>query len=238
MATFVLIPGSWLGAWAWKRVTPLLREAGHEVYPVTLTGLGDRAHLGDGETNLSTHVQDVVALIEAEELTDVVLLGHSYSGLVASGVAARIPERLARVFYLGSPLPEDGRSLLDFGPQEFRDYVDALRAQGPQSWRLGFLSDEELTRYYGDHGISAEDLTWVRAHAVGHPLGTYAEPCQLGGAEADALPHTYIRCTEDAPPDLSGPRAAWGYAELPTGHWPMFTMPAELAALLDKAARG
>jgi pimeloyl-ACP methyl ester carboxylesterase len=234
MATFVLVPGSWLGAWAWRRVEPLLREADHEVHAITLTALGDRAHLGDGDTNLSTHIQDVVALIEAEELNDVVLVGHSYSGVVVAGVAERIPGRIAHVIYLAAALPADGQSLFDLAGEGFTAYVRAQSDDG----RWPFISDEELSQHYGDHEIGTEDLAWMRKHVVGHPLGTYAEASVLGSPEAAALPKTYIRCTADQAPELPGDRSGWGYAELATGHWPMITRPAELAALLDKTARG
>jgi pimeloyl-ACP methyl ester carboxylesterase len=230
MATFVLVPGSWLGAWAWRRVEPLLRDAGHDVHAVTLTALGDRAHLGDRSTSLSTHIQDVVAAIEAEELTDVVLVGHSYAGVVVAGVAERIPDRVAHVIYLAAALPVDGKSVFDVGGEEFRGYVEAQSPDG--LWP--FISDEELAQFYGDHGLTADDLAWIRRHATGQPLGTYGEASVVGDVPAR---RTYIRCTEDTPPELPGDRASWGYAELPTGHWPMVTMPAELATLLDKTAR-
>lgn len=237
MATFVLVPGSWLGGWVWGRAAPLLREAGHQVYAVTLTGLGDRAHLGSGRTGVSTHIQDVVATIEAEDLADVVLLGHSYAGVVVSGVAERIPERIARVVYLAGVLPVDGESILDSAPAEFREYAETFKSEsGPAAWRFPVITDEEFGMYYGDHGIGAGDMAWLRRHAVGHPLGSYTEP--LSGGDPAALPATFVRCTEDAPPDLSGPRAGWAYEEIRTGHWPMITRPAELAALLDKVARG
>lgn len=234
MATFVLVPGSWLGAWAWRRVEPPLRAAGHDVLAVTLTGLGDRAHLGSGATTLSAHVQDVVATIEAEELTDVVLVGHSYSGLVVSGVAEQIPERLARVIYLAAALPVDGKSAFTVAGEEFRGYVEAQSPGG----RWPFPSDGELARYFGNHGLSADDLAWLRRRTTPHPLGTSDEPSSVRNPAAAALPTTYVRCTEDAPPELSGDQAKWGYAELPTGHWPMITMPVELARLLDETARG
>jgi pimeloyl-ACP methyl ester carboxylesterase len=234
MATFVLVPGSWIGAWTWRRVEPLLREAGHQVHAITLTALGDRAHLGDGDTNLSTHVEDVVALIEAEELSDVVLVGHSYAGVAVAGVAERIPGRIAHVIYLAAALPVDGKSLFDHAGEDFTSFVRGQSKDG----RWPFISDEELSQYYGDHEISTEDLAWMRRHAVGHPLGTYAEASVLGNPEAAALPKTYIRCTADQAPELPGDRSSWGYAELATGHWPMVTRPAELAALLDKTARG
>src|SRR5215204_3210996 len=102
MANFVLIPGFWLGAWAWKDVTRALREKGHEVFPLTLTGLGEKIHLGGGETNLSTHVADVVNLIEYHEITEVYLAGHSYAGVLITQVADKIPEKLAKLIYVDS----------------------------------------------------------------------------------------------------------------------------------------
>jgi pimeloyl-ACP methyl ester carboxylesterase len=227
MATFVLVPGSWLGAWAWARVVPLLREAGHDVHAVTLTGLGDRAHLGSGDTDLSTHIQDVVATIEAEELSDVVLVGHSYAGIVVDAVAARIPDRISHVVYLAAALPVAGASLFDAAGEEFRGYVEAQSRDG----RWPFIGYDELAMFYGNHGLTADDLAWIRRHAVAHPLGTYTEPSVVS---ATTMPKTYIRCTEDAPQELPD---GWGYAELATGHWPMVTQPAELAALLEKTAQ-
>jgi pimeloyl-ACP methyl ester carboxylesterase len=100
MVTFVLIPGAWLGGWCWKYLTPLLREQGHEVYTPTLTGLGERTHLARPDTDLETHVRDVVNVLEYRNLEDVVLVGHSYAGLVVRGVAEQVPERLAHVVYL------------------------------------------------------------------------------------------------------------------------------------------
>lgn len=226
MATFVLVPGSWLGAWAWGRVTPLLRKAGHEVHAVTLTSLGDRAHLGSGDIDLTTHVQDVVATIEAEELTDVVLVGHSYAGVVVDAVAERIPDRITHVVYLAGALPVDGASLLDAAGDEFSGYVQAQVVDG----RWPFISDEELGMFYGNHGLTADDLVWIRRHAVAHPFGTFREPTAVGKS---SVPKTYIRCTEDAPIDLPD---GWNYAELATGHWPMVTQPAELASLLEETA--
>src|SRR4051812_17697311 len=96
----VLVPGSWLGAWAWRDVTPRLRARGHDVHALTLTGMGDREHLGSAETTFATHVTDVLAHLEAEELDDVVLVGHSYAGAVVTAAAARVPQRIRRLVYL------------------------------------------------------------------------------------------------------------------------------------------
>src|SRR5687768_12643354 len=112
MTQFVLVPGAWLGGWAWRDVAERLRRAGHDAYPVTLTGLGERVHLARPEVDLEMHIADVTNLVEFEDLADVVLVGHSYAGLVVEGVADRIPDRVAKVVYLDTgPMP-DGWSML------------------------------------------------------------------------------------------------------------------------------
>lgn len=120
MATFVLIPGGWCGGWVWKYVTPPLRRAGHEVYPVTLTGMGERAHLTHKDVDLDTHIQDVVSVLVYEELTDVWLVGWSFGGMVIAGVADRVPERLAQLVYLDAAEPQDGQSNYDMAGPETR----------------------------------------------------------------------------------------------------------------------
>lgn len=238
MATLVLVPGAWLGAWVWGRVTGPLRAAGHDVFPVTLTALGDRAHLGSGATDLSAHTRDVVAMLEAEELTDVVLVGHSYAGAVVTMVAGQVPERIAELVYLDAEVPAPGVSLFDDAGPDFRESME-LRAQAAgDPTRLPFLSDGELDQFYGDHGLGAGDLRWLRAHAVGHPIGTNTE--RVGpGPDLDAMVHTSIRCTGTPGPGLVEPGLpGWEYAELPSGHWPMVTLPGPLAELLDERARG
>jgi pimeloyl-ACP methyl ester carboxylesterase len=113
MATFVLVAGAWHGGWCWKRVRPLLRKAGHEVFTPTLTGLGERVHLLSPEVDLETHVTDIVNVLKYEDLTDVVLVGHSYSGVVVGVVSHRVPERIAQVIYLDALVPENGKSIRD-----------------------------------------------------------------------------------------------------------------------------
>src|SRR3972149_2244270 len=111
MTSFVLVHGAWGGATLWRSFAPLLREKGHEVFFTSLTGLGERYHLGTAETNLSTHIQDVVELIEYENLHDIALVGHSYGGMVITGVADRIPDRIAHLVYLDAFLPRDGQGM-------------------------------------------------------------------------------------------------------------------------------
>lgn len=100
MSVYVLVGGGWLGGWCWQRVACRLREEGHDAHPATLTGLGERVHLASPEVDLDTHITDVINLIEFEDLHNVVLLGHSYAGLVVTGVADRVPDRISKLVYL------------------------------------------------------------------------------------------------------------------------------------------
>src|SRR4051812_25815531 len=118
MTNIVLVPGSWLGAWAWRDVTTQLRARGHAVHELTLTGFGDRAHLAGPETSFDTHVTDVVSHLEVEELDDVVLVGHSYAGAVVTAAAARHPQRIGRLVYLAGVVPGSGAPLIDQMPPE------------------------------------------------------------------------------------------------------------------------
>jgi pimeloyl-ACP methyl ester carboxylesterase len=236
MATYVLVHGGWHGGWCWKKVVPILRGAGHEVFTPTLTGLGERVHLARPDVGLATHVEDVVGLIEYEDLTGVVLVGHSYSGMVITGVADRAPERVAQLVYLDAFVPEDGQSLLDLLLPERRDmFLEQARTSGdgrsvpapaPEIW--GVTDDA--------------DLAWIRPRLVPQPLATFTEPLQLRHAGA-SRPRTYIACT--ASPTAASFRPfverartdpAWRYREIPTGHDAMVTMPDELVGLLLDAA--
>src|SRR5438132_4781326 len=121
MATFVVVPGASAGAWSWNRlVIPMLRRKGHDVYAVTLTGLGERIHLASPEVDLETHIQDVVNVLFYEDLRDVVLVGHSYGGMVITGVADRAPERLRQLVYLDAAVPSDGQAIADLSGPERR----------------------------------------------------------------------------------------------------------------------
>ncbi|MGH7860970.1 MAG: alpha/beta fold hydrolase, partial [Candidatus Dormibacteraceae bacterium] len=137
MATFVIVHGAWGGAWSWNRfIVPLLREAGHDARAVTRTGLGERSHLASPDVDLDTHVQDVVNVLFYEDLREVVLVGHSYGGMVITGVADRCPERLSRLVYLDAAVPSDGMSISDqFGPERRQELIDRARREG-DGWLL------------------------------------------------------------------------------------------------------
>jgi len=231
MATFVLIHGAWHGGWCWERVAPLLWGAGHTVHTPTLTGLAERAHELTEETNLDTHIQDVVALLAREGLTDVVLVGHSYAGMVITGAADRAPEHaVGHLVYLDAFVPEDGTALDPDGtPPPGFAAAAGLRVPPPPLAVWG-LADEA-------------DREYLRERLTPHPLKTFAQPLRLTGPSGAGLPRTYIACTAKAAPDaFTGMAArvrddpAWRYRELPTGHEAMVALPRETAALLLEVA--
>jgi pimeloyl-ACP methyl ester carboxylesterase len=200
-ATFVLVPGQWTGAFIWHLVTPLLRAAGHDVYPVTCTGLGDRVHLASPSIDLDTHITDVVNVIEFEDLHDVVLVGHSYAGMIITGVAERVPERLSQLVYLDAQVPTDGQNSYDadFFDEDVRnaaiaaDIADGMAAGMPgfrpvspaiEEWVMGMVTD-------------AAEAEWFIAKLVPHPLLCDQQPVKLGNSAAAALPRAFILCTAD-----------------------------------------
>jgi pimeloyl-ACP methyl ester carboxylesterase len=128
MATFVLVHGAWRGSWCWKRVRTALQQQGHEVFTPILTGLGERSHLLSETLDLQTHTLDVLNLIQWEELNDFVLCGHSYGGMVISGVADRLPERIRSLVFLDAFVPEHGESIADFAPISGGGLIDGWKS--------------------------------------------------------------------------------------------------------------
>ncbi|WP_433214341.1 alpha/beta fold hydrolase [Microtetraspora malaysiensis] len=231
MSTIVLVGGSFLGAWAWERVTPLLTAYGHQVHPLTLTGFGDRTHLGSPDTTLTTHARDITAAIEYAGLREVVLVAHSYGGAPATIAANTIPERISHVVYLAALLPEPGKSLFDSTPAPV---VEAIM-ETVRGGRIPVMSDEVIDANFGAHGLTPEDRAWLRARGAGQPIGTYQDPAPADLRAAQGLPRTYIACAADpgGPPCLPGLEVI----TLDAGHWPMITEPELLARALDEAAR-
>ena len=243
MVPIVLVAGAWLGGWCWKRVTPLLRAQGHEVYPATLTGLGDRRHLARPDIDLDTHVQDIVNVLEFEELVSVILVGHSYSGMVITGVAEQTPERLAHLVYVDASVPQDAESLFGRGPSKMREYVEAQARSRGDGWRWPLPEFEELSRFSSLADLTDADRQWFRSNAAAQPLKTLDQPLRVTNPRAAAIPRTYIYCTaerEDRPlPDYVRrvrDRGNWRFRELAAGHWPMFSKPQQLADLILEAA--
>jgi pimeloyl-ACP methyl ester carboxylesterase len=245
MATFVLVPGAWLGGWVWEPTARRLRQRGHDVHPVTLTGLGERARLGGPEVDLDTHVADVVNLVHDEGLHDVVLLGHSYAGIVVTGAADRIPERLAKVVYLESGPVPDGVAYLDMEDPKAKERDERQVASSGDGWRLAMPSWEELEQVNGAslEGLGDAERAWLRDNATDHPFGTYTQPLRLRNAAAAPLPKVLVSSSFPLQQvrqliagghpwfaALAGPE--WELLELRTGHWPMASRPGDLADLL------
>lgn len=231
MSTIVLVGGSFLGAWAWERVTPLLTAYGHQVHPLTLTGFGDRAHLGSPDTTLTTHARDITAAIEYAGLREVVLVAHSYGGAPATIAATTIPGRIARLVYLAALLPQPGQSLFDCTPAPVVEAIMRTVRDG----RIPVMSDEIIDANFGEHGLTPEDRAWLRARGAGQLIGTYQDPAPADLSAARRLPRTYIACAADpgGPPRTPGMEVV----TLDSGHWPMITEPESLARVLDEAAR-
>ncbi len=247
MATFVLVPGFWLGGWAWHDVAAMLRANGHQVFPATLTGLGERKHLSSPQVNLDTHTLDVVNLIAYEDVNEVVLVGHSYAGIVITAVADRIPQRLARLVYVDTaPLP-NGVALVDFYPPELRKvYKHRVAAQG-DGWRLALPPWEELEQSGTAKDLDERMRNLMQSRATDMPFGAARQPSMLNNPERAKIPKTAIWCTTSSQQvrqfidggnpmfrELTGPE--WTFADLPTGHWPMFSKPHELAGLLQSGS--
>lgn len=232
MATFLFVHGAFVGGWSWKKVTALLRTAGHEVYTPTLTGLGERVHLLNPDIDLETHIQDILEVISYEDLAGVILVGHSYSGLVIASVADRVPQRLAHLVYLDAFIPQDGQSALDLFDQEDRAAIEERVQRGGEGW---LLPPREKAHY----GITTqEDTRWAWEKFGLQPFKTWQQPVRLTNPVASTLPRTYIFCTatEGFPFAPSAQRArteaGWRYRELATAHYAMIAAPVELTQML------
>jgi pimeloyl-ACP methyl ester carboxylesterase len=220
MASFVVVHGAWGGGWEWRDVARLLQADGHEVSRVTLTGLGDRCHGVREDLNLDTHVEDVVRHLRFEGLRDVVLVGHSYGGMVVTGVADRVPERVAKLVYVDALVPRDGEAVFDLLPPDWGVAVRDAAVDGAVP------------------PPPADDLhpAWYAARARAHPLAAFEQPLRLTG-RGDDIPRLYIRCLRsDLPLDRVLERVAdWPSAEIDTHHDAHIGDAAGLARLLSSA---
>lgn len=238
MATFLLVQGAWVGGWYWKRVTPLLRAAGHDVFAPTLTGLGERAHLAGPDVGLETHIEDVLGVLTYEDLSNVVLVGHSYGGMVITGVAERAAERLAHLVYFDAFVPADGQSLDSMFPELVAGFRERARSEG-KGWRIP--PPPAASPIFGLPDPA--DQEWAGPKLVAQPLRAFEQPVRAADPAASALPRTYIHCTGKTDSDAFAPFAArlkvapeWHFRDIATGHCAQITMPRELAELLLEAA--
>ncbi|MFI8423515.1 alpha/beta fold hydrolase [Streptomyces sp. NPDC085479] len=227
MANFVLVAGARLGSWAWDDVVPQLRAAGHGVHPLTLSGLAEKR--GVPAAGQQAHVQDIVDEVERQDLREVVLVGHSYSGIPAGQAAGRIGDRLAHMVFLDSSVPADGASFVSAWPDGGAMVRASIAGNG------GFWPVAPAAHFEG-HGLTDEQIARLVRGSTPHPGATLTEPAVLE-APLDDLPVTYIKCTLGDPEPSDDvakllTSARWRLVEMDTGHWPMFSRPRELAQIL------
>jgi pimeloyl-ACP methyl ester carboxylesterase len=240
MTQFVLVHGAWHGGWCWARVLPLLRAAGHAAHAVTLTGLGERAHLLSPEIRLATHVQDVLNLIAVEELDAVVLAGHSYAGMVITGVADALqrehPGLLRHLVYVDAFVPHPGESWASTQAPE----VVAQRVAAAQRSSGGLSLPAPDAEAFG---LKGADRDWVNRRQTPQPFAVFRDPLAFDAGNIAALPRTYVDCTSPPATNVAVSRQrartepGWRVVELATGHDAMVSAPLELTRMLLDCAR-
>jgi pimeloyl-ACP methyl ester carboxylesterase len=230
MATFVVAHGAWSAGWAWKKMRPLMRAKGHELFTPTYTGLGERSHLSSPEVDLETHIADILAVLHFEDLRDVMLIGHSYGGMVATGVADRARDRIKALIYLDSFAPKDGQSVFSTPPDRQHAFMAAVQ----DGWKVPPNPMPEDT--------SEADKAWAVPRRMMQPVKTFEQKLQLKNGEL-TLPRHYIYCKK-APPDdrfrqflERAKKEGWGHDEIEASHNPHITTPEALMAILDAVAK-
>ena len=236
--TLVIVHGGWGGGWEWTPVARLLRDRGHDAFTPTLSGLAERGHVGP-EVGLSAHAEEIAGLLQFEDLRDVALCGASYGGMVITGAADLVPDRIGLLIYIDAFVPEDGQSTLDFAPEEFAKTLQAVTDERGHGWLPipdqflpphGLIPDEERERYV--------------SRLRDHPAASCSEPVRLTG-NGDRLQRAFIRCTGgegdegDDPFDAMASRArseGWPYRELALPHDPHLFDPVATAVVLSELA--
>ena len=234
MATFIVAHGAWSAGWTWKKMRPLMRAAGHELFTPSYTGIGERSHLAHRGIDLNAHIGDILNVLRFEDLTDVVLIGHSYGGMVATGVADRAPERIRRLVYLDAFAPRNGEAAMSLQPEAVRlRMADAVRTSG-DGWRVPPNPMPPDT--------SEADVAWAMPKRVMQPVKTFQQPIELTGA-VEKLPRSYIYCTRSGPGDVfrqfaqrAKTEPGWRYVEMDASHNPHITCPESLMAVLNELA--
>lgn len=228
--TFLICHGAWSAGWAWKKMHPLMQAAGHRLVTPSYTGLGERAHLAHQGLDLESHIQDMLNVIQYEDLRDIVLVGHSYGGMVATGVADRARDKVAQLIYIDAFVPADGQSLFDLNESGRTPLQKA--AKDGDGWRVPPMQTPPDT--------SAADVEWLAARRVQMPIKCFETKLKLQGG-ALTLPRSYIYATRITPADTFGPFArmtkadpAWRYFEIDASHSPNVTAPEALMGLLQK----
>lgn len=240
MGNFILVHGAWHGGWCWRRVVQQLVSAGHRAHAVTLTGVGDRAHLMSPNITLETHITDVINAIQMEEMNEVVLAVHSYAGMIGTALADRLTQRLKHLVYVDAVVPRPGES---WGSTHSSSTREARMAAAQSSPDYSFPAPDPAV-----FGLAGADYEWVKRRLTPQPGHTYNDPLNFDPVRVATVPRTFVNCTQPAlgTIDAIRPRVAdarfWDGAwqggggarvvELKTGHDPMISMPAELTKIL------
>ena len=239
MSTFVLVHPAWFGSWCWQDVTPRLRAAGHDVSTPTLTGLGERAHLLNGDIALSTHVDDVINAVMFEDLHDVTLVGNSSGGTVITAVADRIPDRVAGLVYVDAFVPADGESTADLIPPERWQQLAQFSSSEGEGWLLPRWAPMPWDKIVRDIWQVTDEakLLWVIERLRPTPLTHFTDPVRLVNQDRMRARLVYIRCPVspapfDKPAAVAKNSPDWTYREMQTSHIPFITAPNELAEML------
>ena len=226
--TYVLVHGAWHGSWCWKRIRNKLRDAGHQVFTPTLTGLGERSHLASATVDLSTHIADVVNVLRWEELSDVVLCGHSYGGFVITGAADRLPERVRSLVYLDAFVPEDGECVLDNLPPELAQQIRTLAQTDGSGWNVSPIPAERFN-------VNPQDAAWVNSQCTPQSIASFEERIRLDRLRTHDTTHILAADWDDSPFRAARERAkakGWRTRTIACGHEVMLDLPDELTELL------
>ncbi|GAA4904146.1 pimeloyl-ACP methyl ester carboxylesterase [Stackebrandtia albiflava] len=245
MTTYVLVPGAWLGGWAWDDVGERLRAQGHDVHQVTLTGVGDRFSERGDHVTAATHVQDVVDVVEGNDLREAILVGHSYAGAIpVPGAVHRIGDRLSHVVYVDSAPLGDGRAMTEITGPEGAAHLAALAREHGEGVSIPFPGAANLGDQSSVTGLTPPTMAAIDARATGHPLGSFLEPLRLHGPAQGGPRNVLVACEDfralldsDNPWLRSLIDENWTRFDLETGHWPMFSDPEGLSRILAELPR-
>ena len=231
LATFVVAHGGWGGGWAWKKMRPLMAARRHEIFTPTYTGLGERAHLAHRDIDLETHIEDILAVLEFEDLRDVILVGHSYGGMVATGVADRVREKVRHLVYLDAFAPESGKSTNDY--YFSGDRREAFLRTVIDGW---LVPPQPMP-----DDISPADAVWTARHRTPQPLQSIEQKFVLRNGPL-TVPRTYIYCQRHSESDPfrqfleRAQKDGWATYELDASHSPHITAPEALMDILETIA--
>ncbi len=229
MSIFLLVHGGMSGGWCWNKVRSFLELTGQTVLTPTLTGLGERKHLSHKNIDLDLHIEDIVNTIIYEDLDNINLVGHSYGGMVITGVADRVPQKIKQLIYVDALLPFDGESMFDIIDQNIVDHLYNSAKDNGEGWQVQPASAEKC-------GLSdPEDIKRFNAYSTPHPLKTFQQPIHLKNNAIKNLDKIYIKCTQDSalnPMLVRAKELGIRCRLLDSGHYPMITQPQKLADLL------